>query len=71
MTEFTAKDKWEAAKREVKQRQHVYPRLIAAGKITDGFAAAQIAVMEAIAKDYEAAAEAIIHAERTRQGTLL
>jgi len=62
MTEFTATDKWKAAERELAYRRRVYPRWIEAGKMTDGFAAAQIAVMEAIAADYEklAASERLI-----------
>jgi hypothetical protein len=71
MADFTAKDKWEAAKREVGYRKHVYPRRIADGQMTQKLADRQIAVMEAIVKDYEVDAEAEIHAERTRQGTLL
>jgi len=57
MTEFTATDKWKAAERELAYRRRVYPRWIEAGKMTDGFAAAQIAVMEAICRDYAALAE--------------
>jgi len=47
-----------AIERELKYRRHVYPRRrvyprqIAAGKITDGFAAAEISVLEEIAEDY-------------------
>lgn len=49
---YTKADKLAAIEREIRQRKRVYPRLIAQGKMTDGFAAAQIAVMEAIADDY-------------------
>lgn len=49
---YSKADKLAAVEREIKQRKRVYPRLIAQGKMTDGFAAAQIAVMEAIADDY-------------------
>lgn len=49
---FTATTKLGAVERELKFRKHVYPRLIAQGKMTDGLAAAQIAVFEAIAEDY-------------------
>jgi hypothetical protein len=49
---ITATVKLAAVEREIKYRQRVYPRLIADGKMTDGFAAAQIAVFEAIANDY-------------------
>lgn len=41
-----------AIEREIRQRKHVYPRrLVAAGKMADGFSAAQIALMEAIRED--------------------
>jgi hypothetical protein len=49
---FSAEAKREAVLREVKQRQRVYPRLIADGKITADFARRQIAIMESIAEDY-------------------
>jgi hypothetical protein len=49
---FTATTKLGAVERELKYRRRVYPRLIADGKMTDGLAAAQIAVFEAIADDY-------------------
>ncbi|TGT72958.1 hypothetical protein EN802_13865 [bacterium M00.F.Ca.ET.159.01.1.1] len=58
MTIFTAKDKAECAEREVKQRQRVYPRLIAEGRMTQQLADRQTALMEAIASDYRSAAEA-------------
>jgi hypothetical protein len=54
---FDAATKLAAILREIKYRQRVYPRWIADGKITDGFAAAQIAVFEAIAEDYRALSE--------------
>jgi hypothetical protein len=49
---FDRATKLAAIEREIKQRKRVYPRLIAQGKMTDGFAASQIAVMESIAEDY-------------------
>lgn len=49
---ITATVKHAAVERELKYRRRVYPRMIAEGKMTDGFAAAQIAVFEAIAADY-------------------
>lgn len=52
---YRAKDKLAAVEREIKQRKRVYPRLIEQGKMTDGFAASQIAIMEAIAEDYRQA----------------
>ena len=55
--EFTAQDKFECVEREIKQRQHVYPRRIADGKMTADFARRQIELMEAIAADYRYQAE--------------
>lgn len=57
MTEFTATDKWKAAEREVQQRRRVYSRLIVEKKMTESFAAEQIAIMQSIANDYAALAE--------------
>lgn len=54
---FTNKDKAECAEREVKQRQWVYPRRVASGKMTQALADRQIALMEAIAADYRAKAD--------------
>ena len=50
--EFTAKQKLEAADREVKQRMRVYPRLIAAGKMSADKATYETEIMRAIAADY-------------------
>lgn len=58
MTTFTAKDKAECAEREVRQRQRVYPNLVAAGRMTQQLADRQTALMEAIARDYRAEADA-------------
>jgi hypothetical protein len=55
---FTDKDKAECAEREVKQRRYVYPRRVADGKMTQALADRQIAIMEAIAADYRAKADA-------------
>ena len=52
MTEFTAKQKMDAADREVKQRMRVYPRLIEAGKMTKEKAEYETDIMRAIAADY-------------------
>jgi disulfide oxidoreductase YuzD len=49
---FSAEAKREAVLREIKQRERVYPRLVADGKITADFARRQIAIMESIAEDY-------------------
>ena len=53
MTEFTRAQKRACIERELRQRRRVFPRLTAAGKMTDGFAAVQIALMEDILKDYD------------------
>ncbi len=50
---FTNEQKWECAAREVKQREHVYPRRVADGKMTQALADRQIAMMKEIADDYE------------------
>ena len=52
---FTQADKKAAVERELKYRRRVYPRLIANGKMTDGFAQTQIELFEAILQDYEKA----------------
>lgn len=49
---FTREQKHAAAMREVKYRERVYPRWVAAQKMTQAFADQQIAVMRAIAEDY-------------------
>lgn len=58
MVEITNKDKAECAEREVKQRQRVYSRWVAEGRLTQAFADRQIAVMQAIAEDYRVKADA-------------
>lgn len=50
---FTDTDKLEAVKRELAQRQRVYPRLVEAGSMTRAFADRQIALMAEIVADYE------------------
>jgi hypothetical protein len=52
---FSDHDKLAAVNREVNMRRRVYPRWIAAGKMTQAAADRQIAVMVAIAADYRAA----------------
>lgn len=47
----------QAILREVKYRERVYPRLVASGKMTADHALTQIAMMKAIASDYEKLAE--------------
>ena len=49
---ITDQDKLACAEREVKMRRRVYPRWIAAGKMTQAKADHEIAVMESIAEDY-------------------
>lgn len=55
---ITDKDKAECAEREVKQRLRVYPIRVADGRMTQAFADRQIAIMEAIAAEYRAKADA-------------
>ncbi len=59
---FTATEKHAAVERELTYRRRVYGRRVADGKMTQKLADEQIAVMEAIAKDYEqqAASERLI-----------
>lgn len=56
--EFSDKDKMDCAARELRQRLRVYPRLVDAGKMTQSLADRQIALMEAIVRDYEARVKA-------------
>lgn len=53
MPEITATDKLREINREIGQRRRVYPRLVAAEKMTQQAADRQIAIMEAIRADYE------------------
>lgn len=55
---FTAREKSDAAMREVKQRRRVYPRWVSDGRMTQVFADRQIALMEEIATEYAARADA-------------
>jgi hypothetical protein len=50
-------DKLACAERELKYRQHLFPRWIAAGKISAGKAAHELACMSAIVADYKVLAE--------------
>lgn len=50
---YTNEEKLEAIRREIKQRERVYPRLIEAKKISKEFAERQIQIMQSIASDYE------------------
>ena len=54
---ITTADKLGCAKRELKMRRSVYERWTAAGKMTAARSAHEIACMEAIVVDYQAAAQ--------------
>lgn len=51
--EFTAQQKHRAIIRELGQRENLYPRLIASGKLAASAAERQLEVLRAIARDYE------------------
>jgi hypothetical protein len=55
---FTAAELAACAEREVKQRQHVYPRLVQDKRMKQEFADRQLAMMTAIAADFRARADA-------------
>jgi hypothetical protein len=50
--EITPQDKRACLQREIKMRRKVYPRWVAAGNMTQEQADREIAVMEAIERDY-------------------
>lgn len=50
---FTDEMKLTAVKREIKMRERVYPRWVAEGRMKADQAEREIAVMKAIAEDYE------------------
>ena len=50
---YTAKEKREAAERELKMRQRVYPRWVADKRMTQEKADHETAVMAAIVEDYK------------------
>lgn len=58
MNRFTAQDKLECAEREVRYRKRVYAARVSTGRMTQGLADRQIALMEDIVRDYALAAEA-------------
>lgn len=66
MTTFTAADKRQCADRELRQRQHVYARMVAAGKLTQAKMDREIALMESIRNDY-----AKIEADEEARGRLI
>jgi hypothetical protein len=49
---FSDLDKWRCLKRELRFRIHVYPKMIATGKMSEAEAAREIALMGAITDDY-------------------
>jgi hypothetical protein len=53
---YTMEEKRDAAKRELSHRKYVYPRLVAAGKMTQALSDRQIRIMAQIVEDYEKAA---------------
>jgi hypothetical protein len=55
---ISAADKLRCVEREVMLRHRTYPRLIAKGKLSSAQAAREIALMEAVAADMRAQAEA-------------
>jgi hypothetical protein len=66
MTPITAAEKAKEARREVAMRRRVYPGWVGGGKLSQAAADRQIAIMQAIADDYERMAEA-----EAAQGRLL
>lgn len=50
---FSRRELEDCARRELAMRRRVYPGLVARGKMTDVQAHREIAMMEAIARDYE------------------
>lgn len=55
MTEFTAKQKLACVARELAMRRRAYPRFVENGRMDASEAQREIAVMEAIVQDYQAA----------------
>lgn len=54
---FSNKEKAAECSRELRQRRHVYPRLIADGRLSQEAAARQISLMEDMLQDYQQRAE--------------
>jgi len=50
--DFSAQQKYREVMREIGQRENVYPRLVANGKLSQASADRQLAIMHAIAQDY-------------------
>jgi hypothetical protein len=55
-TIYTAQQKLDAVSRELRFRRQVYPRRVTDKKMTQQLADAQIAIFEAIERDYQAQA---------------
>jgi len=55
---FSAEQLAACAEREVKQRRRVYPRWVEDGRMSQAFADEQFAMMEQIAREYRAKADA-------------
>jgi hypothetical protein len=53
LAHFTAEQKYKEALREVAMRKRLYPKWVQKGQMTEMDAAAKIAIMQAIATDYE------------------
>jgi len=51
-TEYTDEEKYDCLKRELRLRRHVYPRLLQQGKMSAQQMASEIALIEAMMKDY-------------------
>lgn len=49
---ITNDEKLACIEREIRYRERVYPKRVAAGQMTQSFAAEQILLMQAIAEDY-------------------
>jgi hypothetical protein len=58
MTEYTAAQLANCAKREVDKREWVYPGLVERGKLTPDKAQREIAMMQQIEREYRAKAQA-------------
>ncbi len=56
-TIVTTADKLTCVERELKYRQRVYARLVGEGKMSQGKATLELAIMQAIIEDYRQAAE--------------
>jgi hypothetical protein len=50
--DFSAQQKHRELMREIGQRENVYPRLVASGRVGQAAADRQLAIMRAIARDY-------------------